>query len=545
MDDQDTSTVAFRDRPQVRDVPAPACPVAHHACAVGLMEHSSPFISESDVKITSVQTPGPVTLAVVCAVSYGWMLSPLLGSEASTIVKVYTFQVPLQEAGSSSQQPASPQCVISGLNSQDVYCPSQAVPGSPARDWERQTALPRPSALPQSGRELPAAGPATLAPSSPYHMLQTLLRPQGHGPGSGSGLGLMPRGSKLAQALGRAADPFAVIEASAILLCASELQEELAAFIPEASAAQRLLPPVCTLPASHPDAPSPDTQRPRTPAGSRGLPGCEAPVSGAAPGAQQSSEVQGSLLRDFSDLFGSPDCLHPGSRRTASHCNSELWRAAAAGAGPRAAQGRAAAEGAALGCNPPVTWEALEAQTQELLSASVGHPVATSPAFVRCAGGAMRTRTLHPGAGAAAGALASAGPRGGLPGCRAQGGAGVCATSLRPGDSPTVGLAALRIKASPRRTPCAAVVRRRLSPGPGQQQALGTSPLPAGASARGRARLRPATLGNFEVWLILGVSLLLRLGGLQLRPYALLCGTVRTWFCKLPAWGWAQAIEEK
>ena len=443
----------------------------------------------------------------MCAIAYVWMLSPLLGSEAAATVKVYAFQGPLQEASSSFQQLASPQCIISGLSSQDAYRPSQAVPGSPAGDWERQTALLRSSALSQRGHEVPAAGPATTAPSSASRMLQALLCPQGagSGPGPWPGLGLMPRGSRLAEALGRGADPFAVIEASAILLCASELREELAAFMPEASAAQRLLPPVCTLPASHPDAPPQDTQRPRTTAGSPGLPGCEAPALGAAPGAQQSSEVQGSLLRDFADLFGSPDCQQPSSPPTASlgHGDFELWREAAAVAGPRAAQGNAAAAGAALGCNPPVTWEALEAQTQELLSASVGHSVATSPAFVHRAGGATCTRTAHSGAGAAAVAAPSASPRDGLPGCQAQGGAGVSATSLRAEVSPTVGLAALRIRASPRSTPRAARARRRLSPGPGQQQALGTSHIPAGASARGRARWRPATLGDSEVRLSL------------------------------------------
>ena len=89
------------------------------------------------------------------------------------------------------------------------------------------------------------------------------------------------------------------------------------------------------------------------------------------------------------------------------------------------------------------------------------------------------------------------------------------ATSLRPEDSPTVGLAALRIRASPGSTPHAARVRRRPSPGPGQQHSLGTSPIPAGASARGRARRRPATLGDFEVRHILGLSVLLKLVGLS------------------------------
>ena len=483
------------------------CPSAHHAGAAGLMKRSSPFVSESGVNsIFFGRLPGPVGLAVVCAIAYAWMLSPLLGSEAAATVKVYAFQGPLQEASCSFQQPAPPQCMISGLSSQDAYRPLQAVPGSPAGDWERQTAPPRTSALSQPGREVPAAGLATTAPSSASRMLQALLSPQvaGSGPGPGPGLGLMPRGSRLAQALGRGADPFAVIEASAILLCASELQEELAAFMPEASAAQRLLPPVCTLPAGHPDAPPQGTQRPRTTAGSPGLPGCEAPTPGAAPGAQQSREVQGSLLRDFADLFGSPDCQQQDSPPTASlgHGDFELWREAAAVAGPRAAQGSAAAVGAALGCNPPVTWEALEAQTQELLSASVGQSAATSPAL-RCAGSATRARTAHSGAGAAAVAAPSASPRDGLPGCQAQGGAGVSATSLRPEASPTVGLAALRIRASPRSTPRAARAARRPSPGPGQQQALGTSPIPAGASARCRARWRPTTRGDSEVRLSL------------------------------------------
>ena len=194
---------------------------------------------------------------------------------------------------------------------------------------------------------LPRSNPARPACYRPCYVPRA--RGQGQDPGKGWGSCLAAAGWR--RRSGRAADPFAVIEASAILLCASELQEELAAFMPEASGAQRLLPPVCTLPASHPDAPPQDSQRPCTPAGSPGLPGCEAPGSSAAPSAQQSSEVQGLLLRDFVDLFGSPDCQQPDNPPAASlgRGDSELGRAAAAVAGPQAAQGSAAPAGAGAG----------------------------------------------------------------------------------------------------------------------------------------------------------------------------------------------------
>ena len=101
------------------------------------------------------------------------------------------------------------------------------------------------------------AGPATWAPRSPGHKTKAPQRPQSAGPGSGPklGLGLVPRGSRLAEAVRQAADPFVLIEASAMLLCASERSQELAAYMAKSfgpSHQRRPAPPAASVHAAGP-----------------------------------------------------------------------------------------------------------------------------------------------------------------------------------------------------------------------------------------------------------------------------------------------------